>query len=236
MNQNGVIYFTPDSNNTDKTDCGAIVLSDTTLEKQETYKERHKDDFATKSIFGKLWDTFGLAVILVVTLTVLFECIIMNGFIPSESMEPTLMVGDGIVVNRLSYLNDAPERGDVVVFYSDEYNGEKLIKRVIGIPGDVIDIENGSVYVNGCKLVESYACGVTNPSLSEVSHYEVPEDSVFLLGDNREFSADSRWWENPYISYDDIVGKAVFQYSMDWADNGFYARTVESIAPSFVND
>lgn len=236
MNLNGVIYFTPDSNNENIDDCGAISLSDTNLTQQETYGERHKDDYSSKSLLARIFDTFKPAIILCTIVLILFKLVIMNGFIPSESMEPTLNIGDGIIVNRLSYVSDAPERGDVIVFNSDEYCGEFLIKRVIGLPGDKIDIKDGSVYVNGCKLTEEYACGETLPALSQVSHFEVPEDSVFLLGDNREFSADSRWWDNPYISYDDIVGKAVFQYSLDFINNGFYANGIDSITPSFSNN
>lgn len=234
---NGVIFFTPDSNNNVVSHCGAIGLpvSDV-LEKQETYKERHKSDFSSKSILAKVVDTLKPSLILCTIILIVFKLIIINGFIPSESMQPTLNIGDGIVANRLAYVSASPRRGDVIVFNTDEYSGDYLIKRVVGLPGDVIDLKGGCVYVNGCKLVEDYAHGVTMPSLSGISHYEVPEDSVFLLGDNREFSADSRWWENPYVSYDDIIGKASLQYSLNFTQTGFFANTIDSSAPSFINE
>lgn len=235
MNQNGVIYFTPDSNNTTENNCGAIILTGTNLKKQETYSERHKNDFANKALLIRILDTFKPAIIMCTIILIIFNFIIMNGFIPSESMAPTLNIGDGIVVNRLAYAFNEPERGDVVVFVSDEYSGEYLIKRVVGLPGDIIDIKDGSVYVNGCKLVEEYAHGETLPSLSQVTHYEVPENSVFLLGDNRENSADSRWWVDPYINYDEIIGKATFQYSLN-ATTGMFAKGIVSKEPSFINN
>lgn len=234
MNQSGVIYFTPDSNNIAE-DCGAITLSNTTLKRQKTYYERHKDDISIKPLFVRIFDTFKPTIILCIIILITFKIIIMNGFIPSESMEPTLMIGDGVVVNRLSYITTEPTRGDIIVFKSAEYSGEYLIKRVVGIPGDVIDIKDGSVYINGCRLIEEYAVGETLPALSNITHFEVPANSVFLLGDNREFSADSRWWENPYITYEDIIGEAILQYSLNVNKNGLYVHTVDSIFPSFIN-
>ena len=233
MNLNGIIYFnSQDSNNTNKEDCGAVILKDTTLEKQPSYKERHKNDYDNLPLWARILDTFKPALIACAVLLVIFKVFIMSGFIPSESMQPTLNIGDGIIVNRLSYLSSDPERGDIVVFDSDEY-GEYLIKRIIGLPGDKIDIKEGCVYVNGCKLIEEYACGETTPSLNRVTHYEVPENSVFLLGDNRDNSADSRWWTDPYVEYGDIVGKAVFQYSLN-INNGIFAKFIDNTAPSFM--
>jgi len=231
MKEYGVNYFTPGTNNFDN-NCGAISLSNITLTKQDNYKVRHKNDDNAKSILANLFDTFKPAIILCAIIIVVFELIIMNGFIPSESMEPTLNVGNGVVVNRLSYISSEPLRGDVIVFESEEYDAY-LIKRVIGLPGDVIDLKDGFVYVNGCKLVESYAYGTTVASLKGTTHFEVPENSVFLLGDNREFSADSRAWGNPYISYDDIVGEATVQYGTNIKN--LFVKGIDSIAPSFAN-
>lgn len=215
---------------------GDVVLANTKLTKQDSYAARHKGDFSKKSAVSRIFDTFKPAIILCTICFLVFQFILLNGFIPSESMNPTLKVGDGVVVNRLAYLNDGPERGDIVVFVSDEYDGEYLIKRVIGLPGDTIEIKDGSCYVNGCKLIEEYAVGSTDVSPNNREFFIVPEGEYFLLGDNREFSADSRWWVDPYIEKDVIVGKAVMQYSLDFIENGLYVKTVKAIAPGFVND
>lgn len=122
--------------------------------------------------------------------------------IPSESMVPTLNVGDRLFVTRV-YNLDKLERGDIVVFYSEELQ-EDLIKRLIGLPGDKIEIKNGIVYVNGEVLEEDYIGAEDNVN----GVYTVPEGKYFFLGDNRLYSKDSRYWINPYIDGKDITGKA----------------------------
>lgn len=131
--------------------------------------------------------------------------IIFKVYIPSESMVPTLNVDDRLFVTRV-YNEEKLERGDIVVFNSEEL-GEKLIKRLIGLPGDKILIDNGEVYVNGEKLVEDYIGTVDRFN----GEYEVPEGKYFFLGDNRLYSKDSRYWINPYIDGEDIIGKAQFK-------------------------
>lgn len=122
--------------------------------------------------------------------------------IPSESMVPTLNVGDRLFVTRV-YNLDKLERGNIVVFYSEELQ-EDLIKRLIGLPGDKIEIRNGVVSVNGETLLEDYIGAEDNFN----GVYEVPEGKFFFLGDNRLYSKDSRYWINPYIDGKDISGKA----------------------------
>ena len=122
--------------------------------------------------------------------------------IPSESMVPTLNVGDRLFVTRI-YNLDRLERGDIIVFYSEELQ-EDLIKRLIGLPGDKIEIENGVVSVNGEVLQEDYIGAQDNYN----GVYEVPAGKYFFLGDNRLYSKDSRYWINPYIDGEDITGKA----------------------------
>ena len=131
-----------------------------------------------------------------------------NVYIPSESMVPTLNVGDKLVVTRI-YDTDNLKRGDVVVFYSDELQ-ETVIKRVIGIPGDHIEIYNGVVSVNGDVIQEDY---VKNNEYNKTKLvFDVPEDKFFFLGDNRIRSNDARRWINPYIDASDIKGKAVLKF------------------------
>lgn len=233
MNQNGVIYFDPE-NDMHEINFSCEGNAAASLFEQESYAERHADDFEGKSLLGRIWDTCSLAVYATLAFLFVFRFILLVGVIPSASMEPTLMTGENLIVNRLSYVTEEPARGDIVVFDSEEYD-ELIVKRVIGVPGDVIDIIDGNVYVNGCRLVEDYVAGTTTPSVNQVTHFEVPEDSVFLLGDNREVSADSRWWNDPYISYDEILGKAWVNYSIN-VDLGYYAGLVENAPATMVND
>lgn len=145
--------------------------------------------------------------ILSVVFTFLFTNLIgFNARIPSASMQPTIDIGDRLFVSRIYSFNKL-ERGDIVVFYSEELN-DTLIKRLIGLPNDKIRIMNGVVSVNGETLKEDYI-GMTDNFNGE---YEVPEGKYFFLGDNRGNSKDSRYWINPYIDEKDIEGKAVFKY------------------------
>ena len=126
-------------------------------------------------------------------------------YVPTSSMYPTIKPGDRIMSSRIHNVSKL-NRGDIVVFYSDEL-GETLVKRLIGLPGDKIDIKpDGIVFINGEKYDEPY---VKNKDLRS-GEFEVPKDSYFFLGDNRRDSKDSRYWRNPYITKDKIMGKALF--------------------------
>ncbi|MEZ5407388.1 MAG: signal peptidase I [Acidimicrobiales bacterium] len=128
-------------------------------------------------------------------------------WIPSESMETTLLINDRVLVNKLSYKLHDVHRGDVVVFVRrDDEPGEyrDLIKRVIGLPGDTVESRDNVVYVNGSKMVEPYLDpGITTSNFGPVV---VPEDQIFVMGDNRNESFDSRNFGT--IEEDRIVGRA----------------------------
>jgi signal peptidase I len=129
-------------------------------------------------------------------------------YIPSGSMEPTLIVGDKVLVNKLSYDFHSVHRGDVIVFKkppNDFSPGIKdLIKRVIGLPGETISARDGSVYINGQKLKESWLPkGVTTADFGPV---RIPSGQYFVMGDNRGDSADSRVF-GP-ITKNLIIGRA----------------------------
>lgn len=205
-----------------------------TLSKQENFKERHKGDYYMKNKLYRLWDTLKPAVILGLSVFCLFKLVLLNGFIPSESMEPTLNVSNFVIANRLAYSFDSPKRGDVVVIDSEEY-GQLLVKRVIGLPGDIIELKDNKVYINGCLLDESdYAHGITAVLKEGNNYFVVPENCVFVMGDNREDSADARFWESPYINYKDLVGKVFLEYSIG-GDDGFFIKRIQSIEPKFTN-
>jgi signal peptidase I len=135
--------------------------------------------------------------------------------IQSASMEPTLMTGNTVFVNRLAYkTGKTPERGDIVIFWSDEHN-EYLGKRVIGLPGDEIAFSDGHVVVNGAYLDETaYLSDETETICAKT--FLVPEGCYFMLGDNRSYSYDSRFWQNPYISQEDIIGKYMGQIAFSF--------------------
>lgn len=139
--------------------------------------------------------------------------VIINAHIPSTSMVPTLKVDDRLIGFRLAYLFSEPQRGDVVIFrhsLSEDAEKEILVKRIIGLPGDKILIDDGSVFVNGEPLSEDYLAAPMN-TLSTLE-FIVPEDSYFMMGDNRNVSYDSRMWQNTYVARDEIIAKAVFKY------------------------
>lgn len=137
------------------------------------------------------------------------------GKIPSESMLPNYKVGDKIYVNRLGYVSSEPKRLDVIVFKSWEDPNDKYIKRVIGLPGDVIDIKDSNVIINGKILDErSYTQGNTEKlediSLADMEYpLTIPDGHYFVMGDNRESSVDSRVYG--LLKEEDIIGKYSFK-------------------------
>lgn len=115
---------------------------------------------------------------------------------PSGSMENTLLAGDFIISNTWKYKTKKPGRGEVVVFLYPEDPSIKYLKRVIGLPNDVIKLSDGKVYVNGLEVDEPYVDESNNQRLSQQKslQYQVPADAYFVLGDNRDNSRDSRYW------------------------------------------
>jgi signal peptidase I len=149
--------------------------------------------------------------------------------IPSGSMEPTLLVGDHLLVNRLSYVMKVPfsdiviahlgtpNRGDVIVFRYPEDRSKDFIKRVIGKEGDVIEIRDKVIYLNGRKMADPHAHyaedriipGIYAPR-DNLPPFTVPKNSYFVMGDNRDRSLDSRFWG--FVKSDDLVGRALIIY------------------------
>jgi signal peptidase I len=122
------------------------------------------------------------------------------------SMLPTLQEGEYVIIDKLSYYLNEPERGDIIVLHFPNDRSRDFIKRVIGIPGDQIDISDGVVTINGVPLSEPYI----NAEPSYDGTWQVPEGQYFVLGDNRNNSSDSHNWS--FLPRDDIVGKAWLIY------------------------
>jgi len=130
--------------------------------------------------------------------------------IPTGSMLPTIAINQRILVNKYIYRFTTPQRGDIIVFTPpiETEDNKDYIKRVIGLPGDKIEVKNGVVYVNERAIVENY--------INEKIQYEfgpviVPDDSLFVLGDNRNHSYDSHVW-NQWLPIKNVKGKAFFTY------------------------
>ncbi len=147
-----------------------------------------------------------------VVLALLARAFVLQAFsIPSESMETELLIGDRVIVDKLTLRFGEPERRDIVVFDRPESLPgpyDELIKRVIGLPGETIEGRDGRVFIDGVALDEPYLDpGVT---ISAFDPVEIPDGFVFMMGDNRNRSADSRVF-GP-VSIDDIVGQARVRY------------------------
>lgn len=137
---------------------------------------------------------------------VIFNLILYEALVPSESMVPTISCPSLNFGNRLAYITSEPQRGDIVYFlFEEEGQDVVLVKRIIGTPGDVVEEKSGIIYVNGKALQEDYLN--EQPEPLNFGPFIVPNDSYFVLGDNRNHSHDSRYWEYPYISRDDIIAK-----------------------------
>ena len=162
------------------------------------------------------WQQHGETIrIFVVALAIAFllrTFIVEPRFIPSGSMEPTLQIGDRILVDKISQLWQAPQRGDILIFYPPaspaiEDTSKAYIKRLIGIEGDRIAIQNGRVYRNSEALEESYIAEVPNYRMREVT---VPKGYYWMMGDNRNHSNDSHIWG--FLPKENVIGKATIRF------------------------
>jgi signal peptidase I len=133
-------------------------------------------------------------------------------YIPSGSMEPTLQINDRLIIDKLSYKFKAPERGDIVVFsptdtLKKQNFKDAFIKRVIGLPGDKVQVKGKLVYVNDKPLREKYIEDAPNYDYGPVT---VPANQYLVLGDNRNNSYDSHYWG--FVPHDNIIGRAVVRF------------------------
>lgn len=167
--------------------------------------------FKKKSLWKELWEYVKMILFVVIVVLVVDNFLLINAVIPSESMENTIMTGDRIFGNRLAYLFDDPERFDIVIFKYPDDESQRFIKRVIGLPGETVEIREGKVYINGSDTPLDDSFTPETP-VGNFGPYTVPEGCYFMLGDNRNNSRDSRMWDNPYVKREKILGKAVLRY------------------------
>lgn len=161
--------------------------------------EKKEETSRTKKI---IFDWIIPIVFALVATLLIRKFILFKVYVPTGSMIPTIQKNDQLFVTRV-YKPENLKRGDIVVFHSEELQ-ETLIKRLIGLPNDKIEIKAGKVFINGIESKEDY---VKNQQPYD-GEYEVPEGKYFFLGDNRSDSNDARMWENHYIDGSDVIGKA----------------------------
>ncbi len=157
-----------------------------------------------------------IAIALVIALII--RALFVQAFrIPSGSMIPTLLVGDHILVEKITYRFREPKRREIIVFKFPLDPSKDYIKRVIGLPGDTVQIVNKQVYINGKRLIEPYVLhtdpNILPASVSPRDNYgpvRVPKNEFFVMGDNRDNSFDSRFWG--FVPKKDIIGKAFIIY------------------------
>jgi len=163
-------------------------------------------------------DNLGVLAIALALAVLLRTFIAEPRFIPSDSMLPTLQVGDRVVVEKVSYHFHPPTTGDIVIFHPPQFLDEQLqmrgygkgqvfIKRVIGRPGQAIAVQAGKVYLDGKPLEEDY---ILSPPAYEGGPYVIPEDRLFVMGDNRNNSNDSHVWG--FLPEQNVIGRARFRF------------------------
>ena len=155
-----------------------------------------------KRLVLDILETVVLAVVLYFGINAVSARVRVDGF----SMNPTLQNGEYILVNKMAYKTGKPQRGDIVVFMFPMNLEEDLIKRVIGLPGESVTVQDGIVSINGMPINEPYI----NAAPFYNGEWQVPEGQLFVLGDNRNDSRDSHQWG--LLPIENVIGKAVLIY------------------------
>ena len=182
---------------------------DTRAGRRKARKAKRQERRERRPVLYDLLDWVRIIVIAVAAAMFLNYFVVINSRVPSGSMEPTIETGSRMIGLRLSYIFDEPERGDIIIFKYPDDESVYYVKRVIGLPGETVEIKDGFVYIDGQILEEDYLSVTTE---GDFGPYEVPEGCYFVLGDNRNNSHDSRYWTNTYVPEENIVGKALFCY------------------------
>ena len=177
-------------------------------------KKKEKEE-KEKSKAQETIEFFVPIVIAVVVALLLKTFAFANAIVPTGSMLNTIQQKDRIIASRLAYINEDPQRYDIVIFKYPDDESQYYVKRIVGLPGETVQVINGIVYVTKTdgetiQLDDSFvtACepeGTFGP-------FDVPEDCYFMMGDNRNNSKDSRFWQNKYVHRDKIIGKVKFRY------------------------
>lgn len=178
---------------------------------EENLYDEEKPAASGKKVLKELFSWVMVIVAAFVLAYVITHFVIIKAEVPSGSMESTIMTGDRLIGNRLAYLFSEPERGDIVIFPFPDQEDTIFIKRIIGLPGETVEIMEGAVYINGQKMNEIYINEPMNPE-ETAGPFLVPEGCYFMMGDNRNHSADSRYWNEKFVKKEKIIGKAWLRY------------------------
>ncbi|MBQ6090392.1 MAG: signal peptidase I [Lachnospiraceae bacterium] len=182
-----------------------IVVSADSENKESTSESKKLTKNKVISEIANWAIIIGVALILA---TLINKFVIIKAEVISGSMEDTLQIDDVYLGSRLSYVFGDPERGEIVFFKFPDNEEETFVKRVIGLPGEKIEIRDGKVYINDAAepLYEPYLR--ETPRSEDFGPVVVPEDSYFMMGDNRNHSSDSRAWNTFYVTKDQLLAKA----------------------------
>lgn len=183
-------------------------VENTLSEEPEEETDEEKPSALREVVSWCLTFVFAIAVALI-----LKNFVIINATVPTGSMEHTIEPGDDLFGLRIAYAFSEPKRGDIIIFKFPDDESEKYVKRIIGLPGEKVTITEGKIYINDSEtpLEEDYLkeewVRATGPF-----EFEVPEGCYLVMGDNRNDSYDARYWENTYVTEDEIIGKAYMIY------------------------
>ncbi len=130
--------------------------------------------------------------------------------VSGNSMSPTLSDGDFIVISQIPYKSSKPQRGDIIVFKREDVTKGHIVKRIIGLPGETLEIRQGRVFINGDAVEDEFHVFDENDNFGPIV---LKEDGYFVLGDNRKESNDSRFWDNAQIDFEEISGKMIFGFN-----------------------
>jgi len=171
---------------------------------------------------GFPWSEYVKAAIIALGLALLIRTYVVQAFkIPSESMVRTLLVGDHLLVNKMVYMFGDPERGDIIVFRYPMDQSRDFVKRVVGLPGETVRVAGEKVFINGKLLDEPYAIYDRGGIGGDFGPVKVPAGHLFMMGDNRDNSQDSRVWGMLDVNL--ILGKA-FIIHWSWRNNTYGVR------------
>ena len=212
--------------------------------------ESNEHESKTKAIVREIISWAGTILLALVIALFLNHFIIVNANVPTGSMQDTIQPGDRLIGFRLAYLKNGPQRGDIIIFKFPLDEEQTYIKRVIGLPGEHIEIRDGLVYIDGSSepLTENYLREEWIEKNDGIS-YDIPENCYFVMGDNRNNSLDGRYWaqeavrlelsesleeaewmEYCFVNRKQVLGKALFRYfpSVTWLDTDPYEESASA--------